>query len=236
MPKSRIGQACRALAVVATLLSPSTLAAVDFASAVSFVSAPDELSEEFLRQSQEAWSSVPENIWHGIKKAGWQVQLAQFIADAVPELKHDHPRGWPADFTWDHTDAVNLPKTRVLVLAEKRRRRNGDIVLSDRVAGVFRHELGHAFDMVSHDGYRFRSSSPRFLAAYESDIAVFSSDDREELAYYLQGNRAGRQETFAEAFAVLLGGGSDVTKAERFQQAFPSVLGFLRTSIDEYAP
>ncbi|MFV1968567.1 MAG: hypothetical protein ACC628_24355, partial [Pirellulaceae bacterium] len=78
--------------------------------------------------------------------------------------------------------------------------------------------------MVSDKHHRFRSSNPQFINVYLGDMAQFSDSRRKELAYYLQGQRAGRQEAFAEAFALLLGGGSDVTRAPQFEQAFPRVL------------
>jgi hypothetical protein len=194
------------------------------------------LSERFLQQTEDARSSVPTNVWEGLQQAGWQVRLAEFVVDAAPELRNDRPRGWPIDSTWAQTDAVNLPKAKVLVFAEKRRRKNGDVVASDRVSGVFRHELGHAFDLILDTDYRSGSSNPKFVNAYGQDVSRFSDTQTRELAYYLQGQRAGRQEAFAEAFAILLGGGSDVTKAEQFQQAFPRVLDYLRTVIDAYDP
>jgi hypothetical protein len=212
----------------------SPLPAADFPSAL--VRSHPQLGTPFLQQAESAMRSVPENVWAGIRQAGWRVHLAEFVVDAAPQLRNTRPRGWPTNFTWSQTDAVNLPDTRVLILAEKRRRRSGEVVTSDRVSGVFRHELGHAFDMIADRRYAFRSSNPQFIRAYQNDVAQFGEDQDRELAYYLQGCSAGRQEAFAEAFAILLGGGSDVTKATQFEQAFPRVLEYLRAEIDHYEP
>jgi hypothetical protein len=138
--------------------------------------------------------------------------------------------------TWDHADAASLPQSRLLILAEKRRKRDGDVVSTHRVDGVLRHEFGHAFDMTANPYYRFQSSTSEFQRAYLRDVAELTSQDRREMAYYLQSQGAGRQEAFAEAFAAVLGGGSDVTKSERFCSAFPSVIQYLRREIEAYDP
>jgi hypothetical protein len=193
-------------------------------------------SERFLREAEAARQSIPERLWQSIRRAGWRFYLAEFVVDAVPDLKHSRPRGWPAKFTWNHTDAAYLPRSRRLVLAEKRRRVNGEVVESDRVGGVFRHELGHAFDMICSGAYRYRSASPAFQRVYREDVARLTAEQRDQVVYYLQGRYAGRQEAFAEAFGVLLGGGSDVTKRTQFEQAFPSVLEFVEREIESYRP
>ena len=210
---------------------------MDVDGSVAFQSlAASKLGHRFLQEADAARSSIPERVWRGIRQAGWRIRLSEFVVDAAPHLRNVRPRGWPTDFTWKHTDSVLLPSARLLVLAEKRLRRTGEVVCSDRVAGVFRHELGHAFDMVAGRPYRFRSSGPDFVEAYAHDVVRLSTDEREPLLYYLQSRPAGWQETFAEAFAVTLGGGSDVTKRQPFEQAFPSVLERVQRDIDEFVP
>jgi len=194
------------------------------------------VGEPFLAEAIAGWASIPEPLWRRVEQAGWRVRLAEYVVDAAPSLRNVRPRGWKAPYTWSHTDAVNLPGSRLLVLAEKRLRPGGEVVFSDRVAGVFRHEIGHAFDSISGHRYRYNSATPTFVSAYAHDVKCLSGEDRETLRYYLQRQPAGRQETFAEAFAVQLGGGSDVTKRSDFERAFPSVLDFVRQQIDGFAP
>jgi hypothetical protein len=162
------------------------------------------------------------------------VKLAQFVTDAAPSLRGAQPRGWPQGSTWENTDAVHLPKLRTMVFAEKRRDSQGRIVESTRIEGVMRHEIGHAFDQACGAGAMLRSSSQAFLAAHIADVRRIPAYDRGQLEYYLQRGAAGRQETFAEAFAVLLGGGSDDPHRELFARSFPRVFEHVRSAIDEF--
>jgi hypothetical protein len=72
------------------------------------------------------------------------------------------------------------------------------------------------------------SASPDFRAAHEVDLSRMNAGQRAALAYYLQPGSAGRQEAFAEALAISLGGGSDQDNAQTFAVGFPNVLRFAR--------
>jgi hypothetical protein len=104
------------------------------------------------------------------------------------------------------------------------------------VAGVLRLEIGHAFDMAAGRRGQTLSSSQQFLEAYWHDISRIASADRDSLAYYLQAGRSGAQETFAEAFAVALGGGSSDMEPAAFEANFPQVMTYARESIADPGP
>jgi hypothetical protein len=178
------------------------------------------VSTDFETQIRTAWAQLPQPLRSDLARAGWQVQLAEFVIDAAPALAESHPRGWPSGTSWQQTDAIYLPQERRLVVAEKRRTAQGQIVPATRAAGVLRHETGHAFDLAHGGRYKFLSASPGFRAAYEADVARMLPEQRQALAYYLQRSAAGRQETLAEAFAISLGGGSDTANATIFPRHF----------------
>jgi Anthrax toxin lethal factor, N- and C-terminal domain len=186
------------------------------------------VSERFQRETQAATKSIPKHVWTTLGDAGWRVQLAEFVVDAAPTLRGVRPRGWPRHLTWDNSDAIHLPHAKLLIVAERRRNRAGNIVDSSRVAGVLRHEIGHAFDMAAGRNDRRLSESPQFVLAYRNDAARIGSQHRKSLTYYLQDSRTGIQETFAEAFAVVLGGGSSEIAPEKFESHFPQVTAFAR--------
>ncbi len=190
------------------------------------------VSDSFSQQTSDAIQTIPEHVWQAIETGGWRVRLAEFVVDAQPELVNDRPRGWPADATWQNTDAIHLPTERLLVLAEKRRNSRGQVVPTARVAGVLRHEMGHAFDMATGNVSGFRSASDEFRAAYMTDVGRMSPETAQELAYYLQDSDAGRQEAYAEAFGITLGGGSDEKNTAKFREFFPEVLAFLRRDLE----
>ncbi len=186
------------------------------------------VSAAFEAQVRTAWAELPQSLRSDLAHAGWQVHLAEFVVDAAPALAESQPRGWPSGMSWQQTDAIHLSQERRLVVAEKRRNSQGQVVPATRAAGVLRHETGHALDLAQGGHFKFLSASPGFRAAYESDVARMTSQQRETLAYYLQRSAAGRQETFAEAFAISLGGGADLANAAVFPQAFRHVMHWMR--------
>lgn len=189
------------------------------------------VSEDFRRRIDDAAGSIPDSVWQALWEAGWQVQMAEFVLDAAPSLTGEQPRGWPTGLTWEHTDAVNMPQRRLVVVAEKRRNRQGEVVPASRIEGVLRHEVGHAYDRIAGGKHRFQSSDPQFMAAYHRDLKEIAPADRGELSYYLQTDMAGRQEAYAEAFAIVLGGGSDPSRREIFLRAFPRVMVHLERTL-----
>lgn len=193
------------------------------------------VSKGFVAESEEAISSVPKHVWDGVKQAGWEVHLAEFVVDVRPNLKKSRPRGWPASMTWNNSDAMNDAANRRVVVAEKRVTRDGRIVPNRRVAGVLRHELGHTFDRVLGGRSGFCSSTTGFVRAYQRDLSELSGSQRKLLGYYVQRRSAGRQEAFAEAFAVVLGGGSDGPQ-KAFRQNFPTVVKFVAKEVRDYRP
>ncbi len=99
----------------------------------------------------------------------------------------------------------------------------GQEVPSGRIAGVTRHELGHAADEV----YGHFSRDPAFRAAYNADVADIRANNTPVDPYYLQAGDAGPEETFAEVFAQMYGGGLD-SITPNFLGAFPRSVQAMR--------
>ncbi len=214
------------IAVSATLTASRGMAADPHVHRI--VTVASQVSDHFRQEVTLASRSIPAHVWNAVEQSGWQVRMAEFVVDAAPSLKGRHPRGWPRSTTWNNSDAVHLPHAKLLVLAEKRRTTSGQVVSSDRVPGVLRHEFGHAFDFADPGPHGAHSRTPGFVASYCRDVEALTSAQRKPLRYYLQTQRAGRQETFAEAFAIVLGGGSDTASQDRFAAAFPHVIGHVK--------
>jgi hypothetical protein len=226
--------------VAILLVGPSADAAEEIGGASRFGTRPIDrispVSESFESDLKAAVESVPDEIWQRISSAGWRVYLAEQVVNAVPGLRGTSPRGWPDGTRWENTDAVHLPASRQLVVAEKRHNKQGHLVVCTRVGGVLRHELGHAFDMASGSAGQFLSDHPEFLAAYNADLAGMNAEQRAELEYYLQPSEAGRQEAFAEAFGILFGGGSDAARQTLFESCFGQTLEAVRHATRSPAP
>jgi len=202
--------------------------------ALSQIVEVSEVGDPFKKRAEAAFRSVPAGVWKTLHAGGWKVNVAEFVVDAAPSLRGVQPRGWPAGSTWDNTDAVHLPSRRLLVFAEKRRTRSGDIVPSSRVESVFRHEVGHAFDRATGAAGLYQSAGASFMFAYHRDVTRMEAQNRIALNYYLQRGAAGRQEAFAEAFAILLGGGSDEANRTRFENGFPTVMRYVRKAVTNH--
>lgn len=200
-------------------------------SAVRHLEKLGSVSDSFSRELETAARTIPDAVWQLVTRAGWRVGLVEYVVDAVPSLRGAPPRGWPAGSKWDNTDAVHLTSSKQLIIAEKRHNQKGEIVTCTRVGGVLRHEFGHAFDVVTGGQYLFQSLTPEFLAAYQLDVAAMSQDRRRELQYYLQDSDAGHQETFAEAFAALFGGGSDTAHRNAFEDSFGHTIDYVRRAV-----
>jgi len=192
------------------------------------------VSPAFRGRLISAAKSIPDNVWQGLKRRGWRFMAAPFVTDAAPSLLKQQPRGWPAGATWRNTDGVHLPTRRWLVFAQQRQDYQGRVVAASRVGGVVRHETGHAFDMATATSARFHSLEAEFTAAYARDVQRLSEEQRQDFQYFLRDSKAGRQEAFAEAFAVHLGGGSDTARSEQFRQSFPRVMKHVRRLIAEF--
>jgi hypothetical protein len=193
-----------------------------------------QVSDEFAGQFRNAVATIPADIQRGLDQSGWRVALVEFVVDAAPELRDAQPRGWPDRVTWEQVEAVHLPSSRMLIIAEKRRGEEGQILLNRRLGGAMRHEIGHAFDMLGARQGKFQSGSSAFRAAYLADAQDMDQETRQRLHYYFQKPVAGKQEAFAEAFAVALGGGSDELHHEDFERGFPRVLRYVHGKIHAY--
>ncbi|GLY78573.1 anthrax toxin lethal factor-related metalloendopeptidase [Actinoallomurus iriomotensis] len=101
------------------------------------------------------------------------------VTDVMPELRGQTPRGWPAGSTWAQVPGLLDTETRRLVISGHDRPRLSAL-----------HEFGHAVDFAGG----LWSGSKEFTDLYDR-LGALSP-------YRAQPGVAGRQETFADAFAA----------------------------------
>lgn len=190
------------------------------------------VGEAFAATVQKTLESIPLSLRTALAQSGYRVVIADRLTNALPQLRNQHPRGWPPGTTWDHADGIQSQSQRVVAVAEYRR--FGDNwIASDRVGGVLRHELGHAMDLVFGKAGENMSASTEFLIAYERDTREIKEADRKTLAYHLQPGEAGRSETFADMFALLMGGPTNERDQDALKRSFPEVRKLLQKKIDQ---
>ena len=187
------------------------------------------VSPAFTWKVWAACQTLPPTLIPELQRRGWRMELVPSLAETLPALADAAPRGWPNGWTWKNVDAVHLPADKRILFAEWRVARDGRWVRCDRVAGVVRHELAHAWDAACGSDGSF-SGSLRFRLAYEREVARLSASTLRRLGYFVQSTDAGRQEAFAELAALVWGGGSSPHLAKLLRQSFPHTMAVVRSS------
>jgi hypothetical protein len=191
------------------------------------------VSKEFQLLVQKTIEEMPLPVKKILKGGGYTVLAAGTVCEALPHLRMDHPRGWPPGVTWDHTDGTQNYDKRAIVVSERFRSTKTGVEweAADRTAGVLRHESGHAIDRLLGTNGTALSESDGFKVAYERDLIGITPADRKVLSYHLQPGVPGRSETFADVFAVLIGGPCNQQDAEVLKRAFPVVAKFVKEKV-----
>ncbi|MBS1994953.1 MAG: hypothetical protein JSS86_01525 [Cyanobacteria bacterium SZAS LIN-2] len=164
-----------------------------------------------------------------VSKSGAKVVGVHHLTDAIPELKGQAPRGWPAGATWDSVDGCWSARKNEIIVAEERQQITGQKwIPSGRVKEVLRHETGHAVDYT----IKMLSEQDDFKKAYEDDLQAMPAADKAPLSYFLQPGSAGREETAAEGVADREGG---ATGGKTFHTDFSRTLKVINDSINSVA-
>jgi len=206
-----------------------------------------DTSRKFKLEVQKTVEGFPPNVAKRVQANGGRIVIGDTVTTVKPELAGKRPRGWPEGHTWDEADGFFNPETKRIVVTERvLDYETQKLTKSNRVAGVIRHEYGHAVDKATRGpDVDFHSNGEKFMRAHEKDVLVLKKrqevlrglpdtrDTRtefweiENMEYYhsnLAGASASRQEAFAEGFAVLHGGGSSVGREKVFARLFPNTL------------
>lgn len=200
---------------------------------------------QFAERVRQAIAVVPGAIIGRLHGAGWRCIVTPDLVSYAPQLAGLRPRGWPPGVTWAQVDAVHLPEEKKVVVAQWRQNAHGQRVASHRVPGAVWHELGHAWDVYVRERAKQMPSltsechadAPEFSRAWHNDVITLKQARGEETwGYYLQDGVRGRQEVFAEAFAVGLGAGSDELLGEKFTTGFPAACRIVQQWLDRLGP
>ena len=188
--------------------------------------AASHASTQFMAEVESTIKSVPNAVQKKMADAGIKIKTGIMVTDLYPELKGEHPRGWPRGMTWDHVEALHYPKDKAIVITEMKKLVGGKLTPNTRVQGALLHETGHAWDQTLDKPSSF---SPAFTSAYADDVKQLTKEERGKLRYYLQKGQAGRSEAFAEIFAWHIGKGAASSDIREF---FPNASRWVKYSMD----
>jgi hypothetical protein len=155
------------------------------------------------------------------------------VVDINPALRGQHPRNYPPGWTWERASGGFDSTSRRAMVAEYVLR-GGQRRPSANVGGACREETGHSIDWDLGPGTTPMShSDANFVQPYQADVAALTDPaEQAALAYLLAPGGAGNEETFAQLFAILYGGGSGLPAFNRLvEQRFPRTLHAVATLV-----
>lgn len=181
----------------------------------------EAVSPAFLKGIQEGLESLPVSVKEKLAEKNVKIVASRSVVETLPELKNQHPRGYSEGSTFEDCPALNTGE--LIVVAENTR--NG--VTEDPQNGI-RHESGHGLD-----GAMSLSNTDDFINAYNRDVSKMSEWDKQYLSYMLQSGEAGRSEAFAEVFATIYGGSTDVAFKQAMERSFPETITAVRKLVEK---
>lgn len=173
------------------------------------------VSKEFKGAVQKQIDAYPEKVKLALNDNGISFKAGNKLTEMFPELKGKHPRGWPPGTTWDSVEGMFHLNTNSISISETYRPIRQKIFKNtpkSKIKGILNHETGHGFNRSFGDNNI--SDSIEFAKAHRIDIKNLSQLDIAEnrLNYFLQKGSVGRDETFAEIFADIMGQGAASTR------------------------
>jgi len=182
-------------------------------------------SADFTQKVNDTYNALPQNVRDALSRDGVQVVPTDKVTDVMPELKGQKPRGWPPGSSWDDVDGAYDTTSKRIIVAQ---RQNSAKPYTNDVAGLTRHETGHAVDRLHN-----LSNQQTFITAYDREKAAVPQADAQALDYFLQQADAGREETFAETFAVINGGATTKYRDFLLRKDFPDTIKVVTDQISK---
>lgn len=173
-------------------------------------------SADFTTKVTDTYNALPQNVRDALAKDGVKVIATDKVTDVMPELAGQKPRGWPPGSSWDDVDGAYDTTGKRIIVAQ---RQNSSKPYTNDVAGLTRHETGHAVDRL----HNF-SAQANFKTAYTREAGNVPAPDQQALDYFLQSGDPGREETFAETFAIINGGATTTYREFLLKKDFPDTI------------
>jgi tetratricopeptide (TPR) repeat protein len=204
-----------------------------------------DVSPRTVALVRQAIRNIPYAYREALENAGYKLVIPPELIDVLPELDREHPRGWEERATWHNANGTFYRKFKWIVVGEKYADlKTGALVVDPTIERTARHEFGHAYDFFlgeyasqekfSNSFEKF-SSSAAFGSAYSADVAHLPERLKKPLHYFLQPDKVGAEELFAQMFPLLYGGAPmPGSPEELFSTAFPRVLRVMQGSLEAH--
>lgn len=173
-------------------------------------------TSDFSQKVTDTYNALPQNVRDALAKDGVKVVATDKVTDVMPELAGKKPRGWPPGSSWEDVDGAYDTTGKRIIVAQKQ---NNPKRSTNDVAGLTRHETGHAVDRL----HNF-SAKTIFETAYDREVANVPKPDAQTLDYFLQKGDGGKEETFAETFAIIHGGATSTAREFLLKKNFPDTI------------
>jgi tetratricopeptide (TPR) repeat protein len=175
-----------------------------------------EVSKSVIGEVQDALGQYPESLLVLLHKHGMHVRITPTMIDNDPELEHTQPRGYEDGATF--RNCPGMFNGSDIILPEYMYQGDSDQITNNPGAiGTLRHELGHAIDRYMGN----ITGREDFRHQYYLDLGRIDDDVKAKLGYFVQKDRGGPSETFAELMCYKYGGRSGYQK-ERNEQVHSS--------------
>jgi phage portal protein BeeE len=163
----------------------------------------DDPNSQPVKEALADLSLVKPKLLKDYAESGGRVHLLEGpITDLRPDLSNTHPRGWSAGSTFQQVAGGYDPVRAIAYIGNTAPHGSTSIAL---------HELGHGMDAILGASGGSPSSRPEFIRAWTTMSGMKS---HWVAPYYRQGGAAGREETWAEAFALRMKKGPAAVEAE----------------------
>lgn len=194
------------------------------------------VTDSFVKEVSGILQTIPRNVRQALQKSGYVVTLSRTVPAAIPAASGKQVRGYVQSTTWNNIFGMFDRNSKQIVMAElaesEAAQGQGHLVtLNDarRRLGIMKHECGHAVDQLLNN----YSHSAAFNNAYLTGITRLDVTERKMLDYYLQDGWAGKEEAFAEVFAIACGTGCHQDTDAVFRRQFPELVALIGQRVND---
>lgn len=186
------------------------------------------VSDSFVMETKEALTQYPTPLLHLLIKKGIHVKLTPTMVDNDPSLAYKQPRGYEDGKTYKNCPGL-FNGYDIVVCEYEFIGDSNELRKCLGPMGTLRHELGHAVDRA----LGLVSRTEEFRHRYLLDIGTIDDETKSKITYYLQKDKAGPSETFAEIMCSKYGGrpAGDSRKPEEVAKAFKGTTAYVNKLI-----